>query len=73
MTALLRTAALALLAAALLGGCLRVQPYQRETLAHPGMRAAPWPALQRSSQHIDEVREGSRGATGHAGGGCGCN
>ncbi len=73
MTALLRAILLALLAALLLGACLRVQPYQRETLAHPEMRAAPWPALERSTQHIDEVREGSRGATGHAGGGCGCN
>ena len=68
-------AALALGAA--LGGCTTVEPwvkpYEREHLADPIM------ALSRNSiaasyrDHAFETREGSHGATGAVGGGCGCN
>ncbi len=50
-----------------------VKPYERDRLADPIM------AWQRDSisaayqDHVREVREGSRGGTGAAGGGCGCN
>lgn len=54
-------------------GCVAVKPYQRETLAHPCMADAPWPLVERAEQHVFEVREGTAGATGTAGGGCGCN
>ncbi len=54
-------------------GCVRVRPYQRETLAQPIMQAPPWPALEPLDEHLFEVREGTGGATGAAGGGCGCN
>jgi len=72
---LLLLGALGVLAA--LGGCANfepwVKPYEREHLADPIM------ALSRDSiaagyrDHTFETREGSRGATGAVGGGCGCN
>ena len=70
-------ALLAALALAGLGGCSPLQPwvkpYEREHLADPIM------ALSRNSiaatyrDHVFETREGSHGATGAVGGGCGCN
>ncbi|HYL01268.1 MAG TPA: DUF4266 domain-containing protein [Steroidobacteraceae bacterium] len=72
-----RCALLAALALAGLGGCASlepwVKPYEREHLADPIM------ALSRNSiaatyrDHVFETREGSHGATGAVGGGCGCN
>jgi Domain of unknown function (DUF4266) len=75
-----RRCAPALLAAAALAGlgaCTSVEPwvkpYEREHLADPIM------ALSRNSiaatyrDHVFETREGSHGATGAVGGGCGCN
>ncbi|MBS0614235.1 MAG: DUF4266 domain-containing protein [Proteobacteria bacterium] len=50
-----------------------VKPYERDRLADPIMS---WDRDAISAQfldHIYESREGSRGATGNAGGGCGCN
>lgn len=50
-----------------------VKPYERDRLADPIMS---WDRDAISSaylDHIRETREGSRGATGSAGGGCGCN
>ena len=50
-----------------------VKPYERDRLADPIMA---WDRDAISSgylDHIREAREGSRGATGSAGGGCGCN
>jgi Domain of unknown function (DUF4266) len=50
-----------------------VKPYERDRLADPIMA---WDRDAISSaylDHIRESREGSRGATGSAGGGCGCN
>jgi hypothetical protein len=50
-----------------------VKPYERDKLADPIMG---WDRDATSSQYLDHIREsreGSRGATGSAGGGCGCN
>ena len=50
-----------------------VKPYERDRLADPIMS---WDRDAISAgyfDHIYESREGSRGATGTAGGGCGCN
>jgi hypothetical protein len=50
-----------------------VKPYERDRLADPIMS---WDRDAISSaylDHIRETREGARGATGSAGGGCGCN
>ena len=61
----------------LLGACSSIQPwvkpYERDRLADPIMA---WDRDAISAgylDHIYESREGSRGATGTAGGGCGCN
>lgn len=76
--AFFRPAVVALVAsAALLSGCGPitpwVKPYERERLADPVMA---WDRAAVSSAymgHVRENREGARGATGSAGGGCGCN
>jgi len=75
-------AGLALAAAMLLGGCSSfsvptvepwVKPYERERLADPIMRFSRGALAERHAEHVRDVREGSRGATGVQGGGCGCN
>ncbi|HTQ37305.1 MAG TPA: DUF4266 domain-containing protein [Steroidobacteraceae bacterium] len=71
--------ALLLLAAALsaLAGCSSIQPwvkpYEREHLADPIMAIDPDPVSSAYIEHVFDVREGARGATGAAGGGCGCS
>jgi hypothetical protein len=50
-----------------------VKPYERERLADPIMQLSGDPLLAQHRDHIETVREGSRGATGVEGGGCGCN
>jgi Domain of unknown function (DUF4266) len=64
------------LAAALLGGCSItpwVKPYERERLADPIMKLQRDVLTERHREHVHSVREGSRGANGVQGGGCGCN
>jgi len=74
--ALLRAAVL-LLAASALGGCAFpepwVKPYERERLADPIMKLQRESLAAKHSEHVRDVREGSRGANGVQGGGCGCN
>jgi hypothetical protein len=53
--------------------CVSVQSHQRERLAHPAMQGPVWAGQSRADQHVFEVREASKGATGSVGGGCGCN
>jgi hypothetical protein len=50
-----------------------VKPYERERLADPVMKASVNELPGRQQDHVYVVREGSRGATGVQGGGCGCN
>ena len=50
-----------------------VKPYDRENLADPIMSFTRAPISQEFLDHVFDTREGSRGATGGAGGGCGCN
>jgi hypothetical protein len=50
-----------------------VKPYERERLADPVMKTSLNELPGRQQDHIYVVREGSRGATGVQGGGCGCN
>ena len=50
-----------------------VKPYERENFADPIMSFTRAPISQDFIDHVHETREGSRGATGAAGGGCGCN
>ena len=64
-------------AIALLAGCSNIQPwvkpYERERLADPIMKFSRDGLPDKHREHIHDVREGSRGATGVQGGGCGCN
>ncbi|MEO8836040.1 MAG: DUF4266 domain-containing protein [Caldimonas sp.] len=71
-----------LAAAALLGGCSLprmkpiepwVKPYERERLADPIMKLSRDSLPDKHFEHVRDVREGARGATGFQGGGCGCN
>ena len=50
-----------------------VKPYERERLADPVMKTSLNELPGRQQDHIYTVREGSRGATGVQGGGCGCS
>jgi hypothetical protein len=68
-------ALLALCAAPLLEGCVRVKAYQREALASPAMQLQtnPYAEIQeRSMREILEAGTFSGGGPGGAGGGCGC-
>lgn len=68
------------LAIAFAGGALAgcaiepwVKPYERERLADPIMQINRDALAAKHFEHIHDVREGARGATGVTGGGCGCN
>jgi len=50
-----------------------VKPFERENLADPIMSFDRNPVSTAYLDHVFESREGARGATGSAGGGCGCN
>ena len=50
-----------------------MKPYEREHLADPIMSIDPDPVSSSYMDHVFEVREGAKGATGGAGGGCGCS
>ena len=75
-TALFRAAA-ATASALLLAGCGSIEPwvkpYERERLAAPIMQFSRDGLSAKHFEHVREVREGGRGATGVQGGGCGCN
>ena len=60
----------------LLAGCSIepwVKPYERERLADPIMKPSRDALADKHHEHVYDVREGARGATGVQGGGCGCN
>lgn len=60
----------------MLGGCSIqpwVKPYEREHLADPMMKFSRNALAEKHTEHVRDVREGARGATGVQGGGCGCN
>ena len=75
----LAAAAAALLGCMLCTGCALkpiepwVKPYERERLADPIMKFARDGLADKHREHVFDVREGARGATGVQGGGCGCN
>lgn len=58
---------------AALAGCATVAPYERERLARRDMELDRNPELSAGQQHATAYREGSSGAEGASGGGCGCN
>jgi hypothetical protein len=61
----------------LLSGCSNIQPwvkpYERANLADEVMKFDRNPVSDAYMNHVYEAREGARGASGSAGGGCGCN
>ena len=67
----------AVVAALAFSGCSHfepwVKPYERENLADPIMAWDSDPVDSSYMRHVYESREGSRGAAGATGGGCGCN
>ena len=54
-------------------GCSTVAPYERERLARPDMIAGRDSDARAGQDHATAYREGSTGALGSTGGGCGCN
>lgn len=50
-----------------------VKPYQRANLADPIMSFDRDPVSASYMHHVYQAREGSTGAEGSGGGGCGCN
>lgn len=54
-------------------GCVAVQPYERERLARPDMELGRREEVAAGEDHATAYREGSTGAMGTSGGGCGCN
>ena len=66
----------ALLTAIVAAGCAMpqpwVKPYEREQLADPIMRFNRDSLAAKHSEHVRDIREAARGATGVQGGGCGC-
>jgi len=68
--------AMTLLSAAMLSACAApepwVKPYERERLADPIMRFNRDALAAKHSEHVRDIREAARGATGVQGGGCGC-
>jgi len=68
--------AIALSVLAVLGGCAVpqpwVKPYEREGLSDPIMRLNRDALAAKHSEHVRDIREAGRGATGVQGGGCGC-
>lgn len=55
------------------GGCTRVAPYERETLARRDMELGSNGDLVAGEEHGQAYREGSSGGGDAKGGGCGCN
>ncbi len=56
-------------------GCIKdVKPWEKETLAKKSMKEAGTnPLTKKYVEHIYYSKEASRGGSGVAGGGCGCN
>jgi len=73
----LRYVVLGCVALCFLSGCSllgkRVNAYERSVLSKPGMALVENSVEQAGMNHMFNAREGSEGAVGGAGGGCGCN
>ncbi|MBL8676394.1 MAG: DUF4266 domain-containing protein [Alphaproteobacteria bacterium] len=57
----------------LLGGCVNVEPWERENLAKENMQLVPNALHNAFTDHVNFSREGTEGGYGLEGGGCGCN
>jgi hypothetical protein len=56
-----------------LGGCVNVEPWERENLAKSEMQLVPNALLNGFTTHANFSREGTEGGYALQGGGCGCN
>jgi hypothetical protein len=56
-----------------LSACATVAPYERERLSKPDMTLGRNADAKAGEEHATAYREGSTGAMGTSGGGCGCN
>ena len=56
-----------------LAGCVTVRPDEKEYLANPAMTFGSGGEASGQEEHVFHNREGSFGAGGVSGGGCGCN
>lgn len=65
--------AIVALFASLAVGCVTVKPEDREFLANPAMTFGAHGASAAQEEHVLTNREGTAGAGGVSGGGCGCN
>ena len=61
------------LACALFVGCVTVRAEEKEHLAQPAMTFGSEGHVQSQEEHVLTNREGTFGAGGVSGGGCGCN
>ena len=61
--------------ALMFSGCIEnVSPWEKETLAKPTMKdGGVNPLAKKFEEHMYYSKEGSKGGSGVAGGGCGCN
>ncbi len=57
----------------LASACSTVAPYERERLSRPDMIIGRNAQAKAGEEHATAYREGSTGAVGASGGGCGCN
>lgn len=66
---------LAVFTAILLSGCVKdVKPWEKETLAKKTMKESGTnPLGKKYEEHMYFSKEASKGGSGVAGGGCGCN
>jgi hypothetical protein len=69
----LAAAGCALLLALSASACATVAPYERERLARADMDPERNGDATAGEEHATAYREGSSGAIGSSGGGCGCN
>jgi hypothetical protein len=60
------------LASLIIGGCVVVQPWERERLADPNMMFDENPLDKGAELHFLFIREGTEGGDGSQSGGCGC-
>jgi hypothetical protein len=54
-------------------GCVNVQPWERDALAHDSMRPDRDPTTLTLREHMWYSREAANGGRSVGGGGCGCN
>jgi hypothetical protein len=73
VTRIARAVVFASCLSAAFAGCATVKPYERERLSRRDMRLERDRDVGAGQEHATAYREGTTGAVGASGGGCGCN